>query len=691
MQLKVSNIFEKPIRYLKGVGEERAKLFAKLGIYTVEDVITHFPRDYEDRRTIKPIAVLFDGEACSVEGTVLSKVQVSRPRKSLAIYKLQVRDNTGILTVTWFNLHYIKNAFKPGETYLFYGKVNRKFNYIEMLNPVYEKKDEEMQNMCCIVPIYPSTKNLTQNIIRKVIRTALDSIDNTIPDPLPEWIRSKYHLSEINYCIQNIHFPRSEEDFRNARYRLVFEELLLFQLGLLATKHSIDFDKPGIAFGSHIEEIDSFIRGLPFELTRAQKRVIQEVSKDMESSKVMNRLIQGDVGSGKTIVAVIALFKAIKSGYQGCLMVPTEILAEQHYNSISSLVSHYGINVGLLTGSITKKQKEELITKINSGEIDIVIGTHALLEDNVTFKCLGLVITDEQHRFGVRQRALLSRKGENPDVLVMTATPIPRTLALILYGDLDISVIDELPPDRKPVDTYVVQENMRSRINNFIRKKVNEGRQVYIVCPLIEESEAIDAKSAMDMAEQIANVDFPDLRTALIHGKTKPKEKEEIMRDFINGKTDILVSTTVIEVGVNVPNACIMVIENAERFGLAQLHQLRGRVGRGKHQSYCILYSEGKSEVSKERLAVLQETNDGFAISEKDLELRGPGDFFGTRQHGLPELKIANLYKDMDVLKSAQEAALTLLETDRLLESKENSVLKEKIMKKFNRKDLSFN
>jgi ATP-dependent DNA helicase RecG len=686
MDNTINDFLKKPIRHIKSIGEVRARLFHRLNIFTVDDLITHFPREYEDRGNLKKISQLVDGETCAFEGIIMSKVNETRIRKGMMIYNVHIKDETGSIVGTWFNQHFIKNVFYIGESYVFYGKISKKFRNFEVQSPVYEKiDDKEMKKTCRIVPVYPSTYNLTQNMIVTAISNALKSVVGSIDEILPLWVLSNYHLSEINHSMQNIHFPSSEKDFNSARFRLVFEELFMLQLGLLSIKNNLEGDKKGIKFEA-VSEIEAFITGLSFKLTNAQSKVFKEIKKDMESGKVMNRLVQGDVGSGKTIVAVLALFKAVRSGYQGAMMVPTEILAQQHFESISSLLSKYEIKIALLKGSQTKKQKSEILDNIKAGGVDIVIGTHALLEENVEFERLGLVITDEQHRFGVRQRAVLSRKGNNPDVLVMTATPIPRTLALILYGDLDISIIDELPPGRKPVETYPVDESMRERINSFIRKKVQEGRQVYIVCPLVDESDSIEAKSATNLAEKISQKDFSDLKVGLIHGKLKSREKEEIMKSFAVGNLDILVSTTVIEVGVNVPNATVMAVENAERFGLAQLHQLRGRVGRGESQSYCILYNEGKSDVSKERMKVMQKTNDGFVISEKDLELRGPGEFFGTRQHGIPDLKIANLYKDMDILRMSQEAALKILSEDKKLEKPEHTKLREIISEKFKSK-----
>lgn len=675
-------LLKKPVQYLKGVGQTKAALFQRLGIFSVGDVITHYPRDYEDRSKLKKIAELQDGEQCSFEGVIASKVVESRPRRGLLLSRVSISDGTGLINALWFNQSYLKNNFKVGDKYIFYGTITRKRTF-EVLNPVYERANEnDPVNTCRIVPVYPATGRLTQNAIRTVIRSALEFAGGAIEEVLPQWILDTYRLEGTKYAINNIHYPESDGAFLKARERLVFEELLLLQLGLLSLKSTADTAVTGIRFGAG-SEVRKFIAKLPFKLTNAQIRVFSEIERDMENDKVMNRLIQGDVGSGKTIVAVLALVKAVKSGYQGTLMAPTGILAEQHYRSIEPLLEPLGIKTALLTGSTPVKAAKELLESIKEGSVDIVIGTHALLEERVVFKRLGLVVTDEQHRFGVRQRAVLSQKGDNADILVMTATPIPRTLALILYGDLDISVIDELPPGRKKVETYAVDASMRERINKFIRKQITVGRQVYIVCPLVEESEAVEAKAASELADQLANKTFSDLRVELIHGKMKSSEKEDVMSRFVAGETDILVSTTVIEVGVNVPNASMMVVENAERFGLAQLHQLRGRVGRGEYQSYCILFNESRSEVARERMKVMEKTSDGFIISEKDLELRGPGDFFGTRQHGIPELKIANLYRDMEILKKAQEAALKLIAQDRLLNSRENRLLGIAVKEKF--------
>lgn len=675
------NLLNKPIQYLKGVGESRARLLHKLNIYNIYDMVYHFPRDYEDRSSKKKIYQLQDGESCTFEGIVFSKVQEMRIRKGLIIYKVVIKDDTGSITATWFNQKYIKNTITVGKQYLFYGKVNQKYGKLEVLDPIFEDADTQVKRHTCqIIPIYPSTSSLSQKVIQSIVRNALDEIDAKLEEILPLYIRERFNLAEINYAIQSIHFPKTVESFEFARKRLVFEELLVLQLGLLKIKKSFHSEDKGICF-KKMPQLKELIDSLPFKLTNAQEKVLDEILNDMKGPKPMSRLVQGDVGSGKTIVAVLALFNAVLNGYQGALMAPTEILAEQHYISLKSLLETFNIKTGLLVGSLSSKQKEVMLDDIKNGRIDIVIGTHAVIEDKVAFDKLGVVITDEQHRFGVRQRSALSQKGFNPDVVVMTATPIPRTLALILYGDLDISIINELPPGRKKIETYAVNNSMRDRINTFIKKEIDSGRQAYIVCPLIEDSEVISAKSVTEHYEYLQN-DFKDYKIGYLHGKMKPKEKEEIMKDFRDKKVDILVSTTVIEVGVNVPNASIMVIENSERFGLAQLHQLRGRVGRGEHQSYCILFFESGSKVTRERMKVMTKTNDGFIIAEKDLEIRGPGEFFGTRQHGLPDLKIANLFKDIDVLKQVQELCIEILNNDNSLTKPEHQVIKKRVSEK---------
>ena len=539
-----------------------------------------------------------------------------------------------------------------------------------------------------IIPIYPLTYDLSQNVLRKIIENGLNEINNKLEETLPEYLINEYNLYGVNNAINSIHFPKDFKDFENARKRLVFEELLSLQLALLNLKSKYKIDKDGIIFDKKIK-MSTIINELPFKLTKAQLRVLEEIDLDMENIKPMNRLLQGDVGSGKTVVAMIAAYKAVKSGYQATIMAPTAILATQHLESFTQILNKFNIKCELLVSGITAKKKEEILQKLRDGEIDILIGTHAILEENVVFKNLGLVITDEQHRFGVRQRGTIAEKGKNPDVLVMTATPIPRTLALILYGDLDISIIDELPPNRKVIDTFAVTKGMDERVNNFIIKQISEGRQCYVVCPLVEENEEINAQSVLELTEKYKNSIFSKYKVEYLHGKMRPKEKDKIMEEFKNGDIDILVSTTVIEVGVNVPNASVMVIENAERFGLAQLHQLRGRVGRGEYKSFCILKYKGNSDIVKKRMKVITETNDGFIISEKDLELRGSGEFFGTKQHGIPEFKIANLFEDMEILKGVQSVAIKILEDDVNLEKEKNRLLKNMVNEKFkNRIDI---
>ena len=664
------------VKFVKGVGPNRVKLLNKLNIYTVKDLITYYPREYEDRSKPKNIADTVDGEEALIDGIVTSKVREIRTyKRGMTIYKLLVKDETGACEITWYNQPYLKNMFIVGKRYKFYGKINKKIGITEMLSPVYDIEGKD-KNTGKIIPIYPLTYSLSQNTLRSIIENGLELSKGKIEETMPEYLLKEYNLLKLEDAIKSIHFPREFNDFSKAKYRLAFEELITMQLLLLSLKNKYKNEEPGIQFNKDVY-ISDVINNLPFKLTKAQERVLEEIDNDMESGKAMNRLLQGDVGSGKTVVAIIAAYKAVKSGYQMAMMAPTSILATQHMDNFEKILYQYGIKCELLLGNTSKKKKEDILKRLKNGDIDIIIGTHSLLEENVVFKNLGLVVTDEQHRFGVRQRSTIASKGKNPDVLVMTATPIPRTLALILYGDLDISIIDELPPNRKKIDTFAVRKTMEERINNFIKKNIDEGRQAYIVCPLVEESEEIEAKSVMELVEKYKKEVFKNYKVECLHGKMKPKEKDEIMQKFKAGEIQILISTTVIEVGVDVPNSNIMVIENAERFGLAQLHQLRGRVGRGEYKSYCILKYEGNSEIIRKRMQVMQDTNDGFIISEKDLELRGSGEFFGTKQHGLPEFKIANLFEDIKLLKLVQNISIKILQEDPMLEKEKNEKLKK--------------
>ena len=673
----------KDVKYIKGVGPNRVKLLNKLGIFTLKDLITYYPRDYEDRGKIKFLSECIEGEEATIEAIAVARVSESRISKGRTIQKLIIRDETMTATVTWFNQSYLKSKFEIGEKYRFYGKISNKFGKIEIMSPVFDDI-QNSNNTGKIIPLYPLTYNLTQNTIRKIIENGIKYIkeNGNLEETLPNYLIEQFNLQEINKSIDNIHFPKNFNDFKTARKRLVFEELLSTQLALLQLKNNYNSQKKGMQFNNDVKMSD-VINTLPFKLTKAQLRVLEEIYKNMESEKAMNRLLQGDVGSGKTVVAMIAAYKAVKSGYQVAILAPTAILATQHLINFKKILDKFDIRCELLISGITRKKKTEILEKLKNGDIDILIGTHAIIEENVSFKNLGFVVTDEQHRFGVKQRTRIVEKGQNPDVLVMSATPIPRTLALILYGDLDISIIDELPPNRKKIETFAVAKNMEERINNFLRKQIEEGRQAYIVCPLVEETEDSDLKSVSEIYEKYKTEIFANYKVDYIHGKMKPKEKDEIMNKFKNGETQILISTTVIEVGVDVPNASVMVIEDAERFGLAQLHQLRGRVGRGEYKSYCILKYQGKGETVKRRMKVMCDTNDGFIISQKDLELRGSGDFFGTMQHGIPEFKIANLFTDMQILKSAQAVAIDIIDKDNQLEAEKNILLKKLVKDKF--------
>lgn len=684
------NDLNKEIQFVKGIGPKRAEKLHKLNIFTLKDLIYYFPRQYEDRSKVKKINQLENEEKVTIKG-VITRMESYSPKKGMNIIRMDMRDDTGYIKLSFFNQEYIKRAFKSGDSIVVFGKVKIENNFKEFVPIEIEHYSSKPQSNCKIEPIYPLTYGLSNKELQGIIRSVLTKEEFKVKEYLPTYILEKYKLCGIDFAVRNIHSPSNKEALKIALYRLVFEEFLILQLGLFYFKNGVN-ESSGIEFKEN-EKLNDIIESLPFKLTKAQNRALSEITQDMTSSKVMNRLVQGDVGSGKTVVALLALASAVLNGYQGALMAPTEILASQHYDSFKEILERFNIKSELLVGSLTKKQKEKVLEKVKNQEVDILIGTHALIEDKVEFKNLGIVITDEQHRFGVRQRGRLSNKGDSPDIIVMTATPIPRTLALILYGDLDISIIDELPPGRQPIETIAIEHKRRNEAyENLVRSEVQKGRQVYVVCPLVEESEKIEATAASELVEELKREFFSDLRVGLLHGKMRPAEKDAIMDDFKNKKLDILVSTTVIEVGVNVPNATLMIIENAERFGLAQLHQLRGRVGRGKHKSYCILIYNSKTEVCKERMAIMEETTDGFKISQKDLEIRGPGEFFGTRQHGLPELKVANIFKHIKILKQAQLEARYIIGQDRRLQLKENQKIKEEILYKFSeREEISLN
>lgn len=669
------------IRYCKGIGEKKALLFNKLGVFTTHDLVSYFPRKYEDRSGFKPIALTCDGETACLKVIVADTPRLMRIRRGMELVKFRAVDESASVDITYFNQPYMKDAVHRGGSYNLYGKIIFAGSKRTMANPVIEPEDAPAGVTGRIVSIYRLTTGLSQKLMMNAVRQALDACGDELPEVLPENIRQKYKLAQTGYAYENIHFPADFESLELARRRLIFEELFLLAcaLGKMKGKHSK-------AEGIKIKpaELQEFFATLPFTPTQAQLRAIREAAEDIQSGSAMNRLVQGDVGSGKTLVAAALIWYVWKSGYSSAFMAPTEILARQHFETLSDFLAPFGMRLGILTGAMSAKQKREVKEKLKNGDIDLIIGTHALFSDDVEYCRLGLVVTDEQHRFGVNQRASLIAKGEKPHVLVMSATPIPRTLALIIYGDLDISVIDTLPPGRQKVDTFAVDESYRVRLNGFIRKLVGEGRQVFVVCPMIEENEELPAnvKSAEEHAAQLQRY-FPDLKVACIHGGMKAKDKNNIMSTFVDDDIDILVSTTVIEVGVDVPNAALMIIENADRFGLSQLHQLRGRVGRGKHKSYCVLVSDSDNPDSEARLKIMTKTNDGFKISEEDLRLRGPGDFFGSRQHGLPAMHVADLCSDMNVLQAAQEAAQELLAADPELSAPEHKALSAAVERMF--------
>ena len=675
---------------LPGIGPARARGLEKLGLVTVEDLLRCYPRSYEDRRKFSTVAAAPVDIPVCLELLVAEPPRLSRIRKGLELVKARLVDDTGSLTATFFNQTYMKDALRPGETYIVYGKVEGPPGRRQMTNPVCERPDR-VRFTGCILPVYALTHGISNNLLAGLARRCVDECAGQMEEVLPGPLRREHALAAAEFACRNIHFPRDEEALELARRRLIFEELFYLTCGMALLRTRRD-EAAGVPFA--IPPVEEFLALLPFPLTGAQRRVMDEIAADVSAGPPMNRLVQGDVGSGKTMVAAYGAWLAANNGRQCALMAPTELLAEQHFRSLAPLLEQASLRVGLLTGAVKGRARKELLAALAAGEVDLLIGTHALLSEGVDYADLGLVITDEQHRFGVAQRAALSAKARRPPhVLVLSATPIPRTLSLVIYGDLDVSVIDELPPGRTPVQTFVVGEDKRQRMYGFVRKLVGEGRQAYIVCPAVEEGEDEGAglKAAASYARSLQTEVFPDLRVGLVHGKMKPREKDAVMTAFAGGELDVLVSTTVIEVGVDVPNAALMVVENADRFGLSQLHQLRGRVGRGKHQSYCVLVTSTRNPDSRARLKVLTKTTDGFQIAEEDLKLRGPGDFFGQRQHGLPQLRIADLAGDMRVLKEAQLAAQELLERDPGLKRPEHAPLLKQVHRLFEQHGDMFN
>ena len=663
------------IRYIKGIGEAKGKAFARLGVRCVGDLLSDFPRAYEDRSKVLPIARLMEGEAACVCAMITTEPELSRIRKGMELLRFRIADASGSMLVTYFNQAWMKNRLRRGDTYIFYGKVQVTGRTFAFTNPIFEPEAEMGRVTGRIMPVYRLTGGISQRDMTQAVRRVLGEPGMTFPNALPERVERENRLCTARYAYENIHFPADMRALSLSRRRLVFEELftLVCALSLVRGEGEV---QPGIAVQPR--DIAEFTATLPFTPTGAQLRAIADAAGDMTSGRLMNRLIQGDVGSGKTLVAAALIWLAAGSGLQSAFMAPTELLAEQHFATLSGFLAPFGLKVVKLTGSMGAKAKRETLAALASGEASLAVGTHALISEGVEFRRLGLVVTDEQHRFGVAQRSALAGKGERAHVLVMSATPIPRTLALIIYGDLDVSLIDELPPGRQRVDTFAVTSSYRRRLNAFIAKLVGEGRQVFVVCPAIEADSEVpmDLVSAEEHTLELRAA-LPGLRIECIHGRMKAKPRDEIMSSFAAGEVDVLVSTTVIEVGVDVPNAALMIIENAERFGLSQLHQLRGRVGRGRHKSYCVLVSDAKGADARERLAALTHIHDGFKIAEEDLRLRGPGDFFGARQHGLPELHIADLGADMDVLKTAQAAAQALLAEDPALVREENRPVRQ--------------
>ena len=675
-----------PLTQLPGIGEARGKKLDKLGLRRAGDLLRYYPRDYEDRRQVWTIRdAPLETKVC-VRAMAAQAPTLTRIRGGLELVRVRAVDHSGSLWITFFNQNYVQRAIQPGEDYIFYGTVEQMGSRRSMTNPIFERADRQAVTGS-IIPVYPLTAGISNHLMLSLARQTVPLCARQVRETLPAKLRRAYQLAGAEYACQTVHFPPSFEELETARKRLCFEELFYLSLGLSLLRGRRQ-DCRGIALPP--APLEEFTKLLPFAPTGAQRRVMEEISRDLSQNRPMNRLVQGDVGSGKTAVAAFAAWRAVRGGGQAALMAPTEVLAEQHAKSLQALLGPAGVRVGLFLGSASPKQKREARQALAAGEIHLAVGTHALLSQGVDFQNLALVIADEQHRFGVAQRSALAEKAQTPPhVLVMSATPIPRTLALIVYGDLDVSIIDQLPPGRTPVQTYIIGEDKRARMYNFVKKLVGEGRQVYLVCPAVEEEQNL--KSVKAYAQQLQREVFPQLRVDLLHGKMRPREKEGVMAAFAAGETHVLVSTTVIEVGVDVPNAALMVVENAERFGLSQLHQLRGRVGRGGHASFCVLVTASRNPDSLARLKTLASTTDGFKIAEEDLKLRGPGDFFGSRQHGLPQLKVADFSGDLRVLRQAQDAAQALLEEDRDLSRPEHAPLLEQVRELFSETPGIFN
>jgi len=687
-----------PVRYFKGVGPRKSECLSRIGINTVEDLLYYLPRRYEDRSKFTPIKELKLGDHQTVRGEIVTAA--SRLTKSrMPVVQIAITDGTGFIHAIWFNQPYLKDYFKRGKEIVLYGKVEI-FDKLQIVQPEYEILETEEANsihMGRIAPVYSLTSAVTQRALRELVFLALSKYNRTIAESLPTYILARSKLVDLRFAINNIHFPASFANLEKAYRRIVFEEFFTLQLALAIKKRDVKFKERGLSLKAEGALVESFRKSLPFAYTEGQKKTIADIERDMARGLPMNRLLEGDVGSGKTAVAAYALVLAAQNGFQGAIMAPTEVLARQHFIGLSELLMPLGINIALLISGIDQETKDRIYKDIKEGRIDIVVGTHAVIQEAVEFKNLGLAVIDEQHKFGVTQRAVLRQKGYSPHVLVMTATPIPRTLALTVYGDLDVSVIKEMPKGRKAITTYWVEEEKRGEVYDFIREEAGKGRQAYVVCPLIEkgvgsrvkgEGEEISGRkirgqSAVEIFEKLKGEIFPDFEVGLLHGRMSSKEKESVMKDFKKGKTDVLVSTIVIEVGIDVPNATVMLIENAERFGLAQLHQLRGRVGRGEHESYCILLADPKTEEAAKRLKAIEGTLDGFQVAEADLDLRGPGEFFGTKQHGLPEIRFGNILKDFDIMELARREAFNVIAKDPELNEEHHRRLRERLAARF--------